>query len=775
MLERNALYRSGAADHLHSNVIFNGNYHEGITMMKPWHTSVILKSALLLMGFAIASYSAYSQEQQSGLALEEVVVTAEKTGEADLQDVALSVTALSEEDINSRQIIGLRELDGKVPGLTSTTAEGILPTLAIRGIGKESSQSSNVESVSAHLDGVFLNSALLLNQDLLDIERIEVLRGPQGTVFGQNSIGGTLNVITKRPVIGAFEGDADISVGTFDLVRPRASVNVPISETLALRAAASYYKHDGYSENDLISGAEPDEDDNFSGRVQLLFQPTENFSALLRVNHYETDTDGRTQKNNTADSTPGRDIAQDFPTKFDYEAQVYSASLEWALPFATVKSLTSYQREELRTQQDNDRGPAPFNNIVKQNNLPRETVTQEINIVSADPGLRLQWVIGAFYMDYDLNFDFLEFQDNNGDGVVDTTIDLANIFGTDLSFEVIGLTERESWSIFGQGSYGLTEQLRLTAGLRYTEDEARGETTTFFLFPSRTLAESKMLTGKIGLDWHIQDDNMLYFSYTRGAKPGGTNIPVGAGNLGLLVDDTFQKEEINAFEIGSKNRFADGKLQLNASAFYYDFSDYQFSNTDPIPFFGGVDNMDEAEVFGIEVEGTALFGGNWRLDANLTYLDTEVKSTALALDSVTAAPIFFDVAAKQAAIVDLDGNDLPKAPEFVANVALSHVNDINNWGELTSTVFYTYRDEYSFRAFNNLSTDFVPSYDTWDLNFRFEPYNSSWAAEFIVTNLEDDDSVSARWTNTFGTAETSDGFIPPRQFIFRLRYTFQDG
>ncbi|RME61854.1 MAG: TonB-dependent receptor, partial [Alphaproteobacteria bacterium] len=606
-------------------------------------------------------------------------------------------------------------------------------------------------SVSFHIDGVYTASDISLNSDFLDVERIEILRGPQGTVFGQNSTGGAINLITKQPRLDAFEGQADLTLGSFDHVRARAAINVPVNDMIAARGSFSYFKHDGFTRNLALPGVRLDEDDNFAGRLQLLFQPTERFSATLRAQFFTTDVNDRAQKN-ILDPTPNpRQLRQDFPGTFMFESQIYSAELRYDLDFASIKSITSYQDEEENQSRDTDRSDGFFqpSDIVPDRGRTIETVTQEINITSTgEQPIPLDWILGFFYLDTETNVRFLEFADFNFDGVIDTTIDTSNPFSNpDLGFQTSSRPTRESWSLYAQGTYHILDNLRLVGGLRYTDDAVKSQVFNFFATTPQILETSvTKLTGKVAVEFDIAEQNMLYASWTRGFKPGGANL-----TFGTFVDPIYDSEEIDAIEIGSKNQLLDNRLRLNVAAFYYDYTNFQFQNTDPVPFNGGVDNIPESEVYGIEGELSALVTNNFRLDGNFAYLDTKVSGDAFVLDSVAANNaqnallaqgfgLFSPevIAARTAAIQNIRGNKLPKTPDFTANVNATYSIDVADYGTVITTVQYTYRGKMNFRLFDNPVTDKVPSYDLWNINVRWEPVQGNWALEFLVINLEDD-------------------------------------
>lgn len=714
--------------------------------------------------------------------IEEIVVTAEKR-EQSLQDVPLSVTALTGSDLDKSNIFNLIDLSGQAPGLTIASSEGFRRSLTIRGLGLEAAQNDIANpSVAFHVDGMYISSDISTNADLMDIERIEILRGPQGTVFGQNAIGGAINVVTKAPSTEATYGHVDLAAGSEGTVNVRGSVNIGNGGSHALRLSGSHRSHDGYSTNILL-GQELDDEEAFTLRAQYLWQPSDTFSLIARAQRFDLESNGRAQKS-INDATPGpRNLAHDFPDFFDFESTHLSLTAQWELPAFTIKSITGYQSDDADLARDNDRLPIPLD-IVTTVIKELDTFTQEINIVSNHERFEsVDWILGAFYLDFDHRSVFLEFGDFNGDGMIDTTVNTSDPFSNpDLGFQTDTTPNRQSWSIFAQGTYHWSDVFRTTAGLRYTDDEVTANVSNFFgAFGTTPLSQDDTaVTGKLDFQWDASADNLLYFSYSRGFKPGGSNL-----TFGTLVSPTYEEETVNAFEIGSKNRFLDNAVQLNVSTYFYDYEGLQFQATDPQRFSGGVDNISESEIFGLELELSAYLSDAFRVDFSYTYLDTEITSDNLVLDNVAADAIdqvsaaaglnLFGpeaTAARAAAIGTVKGNSLPKAPENVFNLALTYDLELGG-GVLTSRVQFIHRDEFSYRLYNNVATDILPSYDLVNLHVQWVPSDANWTLALIASNVTDEDAVNARFTDAFGVVSTGDELVPPRIVMVRFGYDFK--
>ena len=734
-------------------------------------------SAALLSVLTPVTGTGQEAGNTSGLVLEEILVTAEKR-EISLEDAPLSVTALSPGELDNNNIKNLVDLSSHAPGLIVAKAEGFSRNVTIRGVGFETTQNgASIPGVSYHIDGVFIADANATNVDFVDVERVEVLRGPQGTVYGQNSTGGAINVITKKPDFDGLSGKAEFSYGNFDYLQARGGVNVPVSDAVSVRLSGTYVNHDGFSEivGGSLDGYDLDEEDNFHLQGKLLWQPMDEFSALFTATHYESEVHDRAQRHIDDPSGDIRDLTQSHLGLFEIRSQLYSMTMEYDMSFATFKSVTGYNVVDMFNFLDNDRGiPVFVQQQTSESNRDTETLTQEFNLVSNGEG-HLDWILGAFILDFDKFVFFESFLDRNRDGIPAPV-------HAERAFTTTAMINRNSWSVFGQGTYHLTDRWRLTGGIRYTDDELTSENCNFNRFvvppafcpagPTGFEVSVTQVTGKADLQWEVSDDFLLYGSYTRGFKPGGSNL----NSIPVLVDTTYTKETIDAFEFGAKGRFLDDRLRISSALFYYLYDDIQFIADDPVRFQGGVDNAPEAEVLGIEIEMDALLGDSVEVNAGFSWLDTEFTVDHLALDPVVrvaAAASGVNTAAGFIAVAEnINGNPLPKAPEYSFRLSATHMaNFVNGW-ELNSTVTFTWRDEYASRVFGTGNIDVTPDYHLLNLSFNAKPPASRWGLGLLLTNVTDEDAVNSRWTNSFGVRTTHEEYVPPLQVIGRVSYEF---
>ncbi|MFT5351535.1 MAG: iron complex outermembrane receptor protein [Planctomycetota bacterium] len=746
-----------------------------------------------LMGFLFA------QLTLAETVFEEVVVIAEKRNES-LQDLSQAVTALKQEDLDNKNIISFVDLSSIAPGVTITKNEGFKTVIAIRGLGNEANQNAIANpSVSYHLDGVYVASPFAIQTDFLDLERIEVLRGPQGTLFGQNSTGGAINVITSAPTTDEVYGKADISYGEHNAVRTRGSINVPLGENAAARGSISYYNHDGFSENTVL-GQDLDDANNVSARLRLLYEPTSNLRLHFTAQYFKESSNGAAQKG-LLDTTPGaRNVAQDSIAEYELESQIYSFIAEWDVGAVTIKSLTSYQEDDVFIRRDNDR--TDLNSLPPFTLLPSfydpetgklTTITQEINIISVNPLFgKIDWIAGLFYLDTEVETSIIERIDFGFDGSFDpfTVADIFAFTG-DAGFITDSVPTRESISVFGQGTYHFSDATRAIGGVRYTDDKIASAVTNFFgrAGTENIRRSTDAFTGRIALEHDFDDNTLAYGSWTRGFKPGGANLTFGRESViaPAIVLPIFEDEKIDAFEVGIKTDLLDGRVRANLAAFFYKYDNLQFQATDPEVFEGGVGNIPKVESYGMELEMLASLAPRLTMDMKLSLLETKITSSFLALDNVLSDSatnaLLFSVCggnlfcpeiqiARAAALTDVKGNDLAKAPSVTADLSLRYEHTVADMGDFTGTLQFTYRGKFNQRIFNNPTTDKVPGYETVNAIISFDALSEKWGADLLAMNIFNKDGINARFTDVFGVGSTSDELIAPRQIMGRVRVYF---
>lgn len=789
----------------------------------PFNRRVPGRAALLA---AITLAPAVTHAQQT--MLEEITVYAQKR-EQSLQDVAASVATISGDDFDVLNIDNPFDFSERIPGLVATEVQGYRRTFAIRGIGNEVPDNAATKpGVAYHIDGVFMSNDFALFQDLVDVERVEVLRGPDGTIYGNSSSGGAVNVITRKPDTEGASGFIGGEVGSYSTQNVRGSFNLPLSDTLALRVTASQRNRDGFTRNipnpqaspDNVLGAFNDLDDenNTSINAQLLWNATDRFSALVSLQSFDMDINGPALKGNfdTVSSNP-RVVSHDTTEFFQVDNKHAALILEYDADIANIRGLFSYQTYEMNRQLDADRSSLtandppplatpPSGEITLLGQLPirqhvggltqrDETYTAELNVVSNNSaGGPLDWQFGLFHLSTDVDSDTRNFVDNDRDGLpVNTT--LIGFGNPDRDFQNSDRRSFESTAAFGQLSYRITDQLTATGGARFTRNKfedlrcnifngcltAQGRTGT----PARPSESSNNVTYKVALDYALSDRHMVYASVATGIKPAASNNgfvedPNGTG----FFPEIFEEEVVTAWEIGSKNSLFDQSLQLNLSAYYYDIENYLFNSAGLSLTGNGVaggSNLPESEVYGVEIDAIANITDRFRVEFSMAAAQSEIKRGRPAVDrsvQVNRTAGLTDPAEIEATIrsiaQDLDGNDLPKIPDLVSNLRMTYTQPVNGAslrGNLVSNLTWTYRGEYYNRVFN-APNDRLNSYNLVHLNFRYLPDDADWDLSLNIQNLFDNDATSSIQVDDFFQGGTSFTLLPPRIVTLGARYRF---
>ena len=764
----------------------------------------------LALSITSISHNVFSNE----LAIDEVIVTAEKRVES-LQDVSKAVTALSNDEIERKNIVDFVGLSAIAPGVTVAKNEGYKTIISIRGVGDETNQNAiAAPSVALHMDGIFIASKFSLRTDFIDLDRIEVLRGPQGTLFGQNSTGGTVNVINTLPSFDELNGKVDLTLGDYDLAKARGGINIPLTDSIATRFSWVTTDQDGFSEN-LVNGQDLDDTNHTTLRSDWLFDISDTSSLRLFAQFFDAENNGAAMKG-LDDPTPDpRQLRQDSPSVYELTSEIVAGIFNTDLGFANLKILASMQEDDIYVSRDNDRhnfgdvhsnGPMagfPYNRAeYRPETSLVETTTFEINLISNEPLFgHTDWILGAFYFDHEIENNIYEVKDVNNnkqaalmDGqftpYVHAPICASNPFAgpcfaaydAELGFVSEAYPTRESQSIYGQATVNLNESNRVIWGLRYTEDEFASDVTNFFglqtFSPSDDLDET---TGRLAYERDVNEDTMVYVSYTKGFKPGGSNLTYGypmdnegfgAAPAPQLIFPIFDSEMIDAFEVGLKSDFLDGRMRANVSAFTYDYENLQFQSTDPDIYRGGVANIPESEMKGVELELIGLVSESLSFDLRVAYLDTEITSSYEALDNLQAELYFFgEEPIRYSLRENLQGNELAKSPELTANFGVEYVTD-TSYGLLTTTAELIYRGDFQQRVFNNPFVDQVDSYSVVNFTASLDLIGDEWGIDLMLLNAGDKDGMNSSMTDVFGVAGTGIEYIPPRQIMGRVSYKF---
>jgi iron complex outermembrane recepter protein len=732
--------------------------------------------------------------------LEETIVTARKK-QMDLQDAPIAISVMSGEDFKRANLQRLDDFNGYVPGLTIAKNDGAGRVVSIRGVGWETAQNLSTQpSVLVYIDGIYVANPLAIGTDIGDIERVEVFRGPQGTEFGQGTTGGAINLVMKKPSADAVSGEFELSLGTFDAVTAHGAVNVPLGDNVAVRGSIQKYQRDGFAEikGGTLDGYELDDADSITSKLSLLWEPSDNLSVLLSAFMSDSETNAAAQKNVDDPISDARKLSQDFPGTFDLQNNLYSSTVKWHTDSGvTLTWLGGYQDLKKEQTVDGDRlteeltsinitGWQEYNwDVLSYWDNDSTSLTQELNATYS--GDNVDWVVGAYYLDHENYNHFLEasgpspFSDSI-EALRNPSEETLPPFESVLNFVEERTVTRKDTAVYGNLTYRINDMFAVTGGIRYQDEEQTDESVQFFSSASKQETDDSAVTWKVGLDINFSEDNLLYGLVSTGWKNGGTNPGALSGALQVPIE--FSAAEVTSYEIGSKNTLAEGRGRLNVVAFFNQYDDLQFMQEDPVPFAGGTGNIPKSEIYGIESEFNWMLTDEWQVSGHLTWLDGEFTEDFYALDTVDFREALvpyhiglftdegFNVRKELGETTNLKGNTPPKLVDLSARIGLTNTHTFSNGGVLTSQLDYVYRGEYQYRVFNNPLVDDVPSYEIVNLFFDYQPADSNLRYSLTASNLFDEDGVNSRFSNPFGMWSTSEEYVPPRQVMATVKYSF---
>ncbi|GAA5526033.1 vitamin B12 transporter BtuB [Microbulbifer aestuariivivens] len=672
----------------------------------------IIKKPLALVIAALqlgAVGTAYAQQDQgrSATSLEEVVVTARKREES-LQSVPIAVTALDSAALESRQISAVEDLGRAVPNLLTTPASGS-PTntrIFMRGLGQgESSQPTAESAVGLYIDDVYVARSNGANIGLYDIERIEVLRGPQGSLYGRNSTTGAIKVVTRKPT-GEQDFDLSLSAGELDNKGVRISASAPLSSDWAAGVSAMYFEQGGYiTRRDMESEAKIESDLNareYGGvRTSLSRTVQDGFTADLSA-YYFTD-DGEASYITPMDAETGQpyfngdfySTGSNLPQFARADQYGASANLSWELGDITLRSVTAYRNVE----NDNLIDISGRNSWYIDTEVDSSQISQELQLLGSAFAERVDWIAGVYLLR------------EESDSLT------TNALGPILSTQDYTV-ETDSQALFGQATLHASEIVDLTLGLRYTRDDKQfdGTTNSNMLFEngSNRLSETfDDVTPKLGIDVQATDEMLIYASVAKGFKAGGfQGRALNAGDQEVLYD----AEQVWTYEAGIKSEWLQNRLRLNANYFMNQFEDLQLNSLNP----GGgtvIQNAAEAEVDGIEVELTYMATDRLYVVANYATAWGAYKELA---DNVSG--------------VTLD-SELPGTPEVNASIGVEHSFSFAA-GELLWGLDYQHTSEVQPGASTSALVE-VPSLDLFNGFVKFTDADDRWSVGLFGTNLGD--------------------------------------
>ncbi len=669
--------------------------------------------------------------------LDEIQVTAERRNQ-NLQKVPIAATVITAEDIDSRGLLNLHDMMQAAPSVSVNQVNRSL-YINIRGVGIAQTAPTSSPGIAFYIDGQLVPQEQSISQSFYDLQSIEVLRGPQGTLTGQNSTGGALYLRTPAPEHDANFGYFEQSLGDHGWSKSLGAMNVAFSENVALRLAAVREVRDSFTTNTGSSRSDPGNTDFLGARANLAIRGfDERLTVNLRGEYYDSDTDNNAVKrwNDTVSSDPFS-IQEDALSYMRQRGTRTSGEVNFAITDTlALRWLSSWQDGETVDQADGDRTttalPRPGTGRVGYTNTQIDNKIHEVNLISTGNG-RVDWVVGGFLLDGRIEANVL--RDNNN------TVDFVSSTST-----IVTEMRSNSKSVFGQVNARLGDRSELVVGARRSWDRQTYDRLASPGGIGSTTLESAQTTGKVAFNYDISPDVMAYVSASKGYKAGGGNLP--------LVAEAFGPETNQVYEAGLKSTLFDRRLRLNAAAFYSDYRDMQLAS-----LAGGLpltQNAASGKARGIELEAVALVG-RASINAGVGWLDAEFGEDAVLQNTLVNAN---QIAYK--------GDVLPFSPEVTFNAGVQYDIELGD-KLLTPRLQYTYVSESYSTPFQSERTR-ISSRSVVDAKLSLR-YNDSLSFDAFVNNLFDDTYSTMQLMN----ASSADGgtlYGAPRHYGVRVRYDF---
>jgi iron complex outermembrane receptor protein len=656
----------------------------------------------------------------------DIIITAQKRSES-IQDVPIAITAISGDTLTRSGITGTDALQKVAPGLTvAAIGSGFVSYTYIRGGGTNQLDIGADPSVAYFIDEIYIGGTAGLQFDLFDIDHIEVLKGPQGTLFGRNAASGAISIVTKRPSSVA-EGYASLEAGNYGIAVARAGLTGPlVGDSLLYRLAVGYKHNDAFVKN-LAEGDDPGELSSLSGRAQLEWRGDGVALLLtadgLRARNGQTGwflstaskTSVLTPAANALFPMPGESFYRHYYRPGFERQDLWSVSgrLEWSTPIGELTAISAYRDNGFERSQDYTPGVDALRLVTDSRD---RTFSQEVRMVS-DADQRLRWVAGLFYYHADQTMEYQQ--------VAGSTFVVAPVRNT-IRTDDHRLTTK-SYAAFGQLSFDIVDDLTLIAGLRYTRDEKRSRRELSTVPPTPTSnfsvdAKKKWdaFTPAVTLQYDINPDVMIYGSYRRGFKSGGFQpAPVATPAIG---GTPFDPENVDAYEIGLKSALLDRTVTLNVNLFLSKIRDQQVLQTLP-GAINLVSNAGETTAKGFDVSIKARPIRALRLTGDFTYQEARYDRYETLVAGV---------------LNDFAGNTQFRSPDVSLALSAEYDVDLGSAGRLTPAVQYSYRSKLFFTA-ANLETPglFQPGYDLADARVTYTPARGDWDLAAWVKNIGD--------------------------------------
>jgi iron complex outermembrane receptor protein len=616
------------------------------------------------------------------------------------------MTVLSSDVLQSNAVGNLQNLSSIAPSVSFSQANAAT-VITIRGVSSRDTTETGDPAVAVNIDGFYFQRAIGFGDSLFDLQRVEVLRGPQGTLYGRNATGGAINLVTAKPG-KEFEANASVGFGNFDSITTQGALNLPLSDRVQMRVAYFTRSHDGYRDN--APARDGDDEDAKAARLHLMMEPTDSLTLLLTAELTKLggigpavygsplvfDSSGDVSHDRPPLPVGAKSWSMGLPSGFmDATVKAFRWKLDYDLGFGDFTYLGGFRRLDYHNLIDLD-GTANEAFYFQANEEPR-TWNHEVRL-SSKQDQRFTWQLGTFYFQETNNL-LTYFQDYSAPAPP------ANLYIFD--YPNINATSKAG---FGQASFGLTDDLKLEAGVRYTRDYKRRSGSLNYgtgIQLQDASADSSKTTYHAGLDWQATASNLFYAKVDTGYKAGGFTDAA-----------PYAPESIKAYEVGSKSRLLGNTVQLNVAGFYYDYKDQQISQ-----FINGqtyIRNAGASQIYGLEIEGSALLTKEDRLDGYIGYLHAKFTDFLLATGSSN---------------VQLAGNRPPQSPRLSLNAGYQHRFGLPNGAGLTGRV-QTHLETTSYLTVYNYPDDRQGGYTRSDAMLTYTAQDDKWSVEAYGRNLE---------------------------------------
>ncbi len=654
----------------------------------------------------------------------------------ELQSRPVATTTLLEDDLVRSRIRNITRIADQVPNMQYGQA-GNEAKIAIRGMRTNRTGAEADPIIAVFEDGVSVPTTTQALEPYVDIKRIEVLRGPQGVMYGRNAFGGVINIISNEPDPSGWDAAFEGEFGYADGTRFDAMLNIPIRETLSTRIAARYDMHSGYVGNFVLDGDADDLRDRKQQYVRWMtkWQPSDNFNLMVNLISYDQNQtgsgmwgyqqigayiDGQYQAGNHIAPEGARAdrngwlVGRNMASLEDQENLSGTIKLNWNIGFATLEwfiNKSTFENQQVFDSDYSDGGD-PYNSDFNGWRSKRDTWSSELRLLSNSNG-RFDWLAGVYWLDMESNWDWLETRD-------------AEFFQPE--WDLKGRYKTDNTSVFASAGYNFNDSWRLSGGLRWHKD-------------NKTLRNGEKdswdgVVWNAAVNYKINENMNSYFSASTGYRPGGINETPG-------VEASFDSENVTAYELGLKSTLVDGSLVLNLSAFYNDFKDIQAQSFTILPLPGTAGLMDymsnggDMESKGIEAEIQWLPGSRWNISANLAWLDAKFKD----YEVPAIAGLGYIEGHSGDDTLSLEGWRPAMSPEWSFGLQASYLFDVGKGGTLTPMVQTTYVGSHYANDLN-LAGARQDSYTKTDIRLFWDLPGNKIKLQFYLENIEEEDNLN---------------------------------